>query len=575
MNRNEFFKTVYKDCEGLVEIRPLPPVESVFTRDPKKIDAHCKKYNDRGLYFGVATRDGKGGTKDNCLYVPGFWVDVDFKDTPKEEIAKILKTASIKPSIIVSSGNGLHLYFLFKKPLEASEDLEKYLRALCRHFKGDMGSTDISRVLRVPETVNHKYKEKPEVKVVSVKDKRYTLKDFEPFLENGGGEKDKMPFEEIFKGLPKTKRDVEMTRQIGRWITQGLRDEEIIELATAVVDRCEQPRGDEFTEKDVRRILKSLRKKEERNGVDRFKEGELVESTEFDPYSESITIGEIKQLEIELDWLLEKVIPLGGITVLVAFTGYGKTTLAGQIATAVARKQKIFGLKTKEVPEIWYLDYENALTVLKAYSIRLDLDDQIQRLPKPGGKPVPKIDGPRWDFLKKIKPGSLVIVDSLQACQNGSVNDQAHMNTVMGRLKEVRNLNSLTIVILHHTPAGNKNKAKGDTGVLDQADQYLLINKKPKLPGLVGEAEDLIANPGDPDDNPNDWHYRFGTKGEGSRCEPFHVYLNFDPNAGFVKIDECELEEIKATLREAQKSQRRRSYSKGNKNEEEGGNSPM
>ena len=60
-----------------------------------------------------------------------------------------------------------------------------------------------------------------EKKVVSVKDKRYTLKDFEPFLENGGGEKDKMPFEEIFKGLPKTKRDVEMTRQIGRWITQG------------------------------------------------------------------------------------------------------------------------------------------------------------------------------------------------------------------------------------------------------------------------------------------------------------------------------------------------------------------
>jgi hypothetical protein len=155
---------------------------------------------------------------------------------------------------------------------------------------------------------------------------------------------------------------------------------------------------------------------------------EPLESTEFDPYSESITIGEIKQLDINLEWLLEKVIPLGGITTLVAYTGYGKTTLAGQIATAVVRKRKIFGLKTTEVPEIWYLDYENALTVLKAYSIRLDLDDRIQRLPKPGGKPIPKIDGPGWEFLKKIKPESLLIIDSLQACQSSSINDQAHMN---------------------------------------------------------------------------------------------------------------------------------------------------
>jgi hypothetical protein len=120
----------------------------------KKAFSYCKEFD---VYFGVATRYGtNGGTKRDCYRVNTCWVDLD---NIKIEDFKF----RVPPSILVNSGGGVHAYWLRPTPyLVRGEDqrwveIEKHNRSLTRNLKGDHNTCDITRVLRVPGTYNHKY----------------------------------------------------------------------------------------------------------------------------------------------------------------------------------------------------------------------------------------------------------------------------------------------------------------------------------------------------------------------------------------------------------------------------------
>jgi hypothetical protein len=105
-----------------------------------------------------------------------IWIDIDVGvaepgkppkyATREEALAEFLKfqkaTGLPRPSAIVFSGGGLHIYWISAKPLTPAE-WEPYASGL-RHLllangvKCDSGlTTDICRLLRVPGTFNHKY----------------------------------------------------------------------------------------------------------------------------------------------------------------------------------------------------------------------------------------------------------------------------------------------------------------------------------------------------------------------------------------------------------------------------------
>ena len=71
MDRTDFFKTLYQYCEGKIEIRPLPGKPGFFeTDDHDGFDSHCKQFAQSNLFFGIATRDGRGGGKQNIVNIP-------------------------------------------------------------------------------------------------------------------------------------------------------------------------------------------------------------------------------------------------------------------------------------------------------------------------------------------------------------------------------------------------------------------------------------------------------------------------------------------------------------------------
>ena len=84
----EFFSGLYKDCDqGFVELRYLPSRERIFV-PLSEIKNWSSFPSNQNIYFGVSTRDGKGGTKENIVQTPALWIDVDFKEISR--VSKIV-----------------------------------------------------------------------------------------------------------------------------------------------------------------------------------------------------------------------------------------------------------------------------------------------------------------------------------------------------------------------------------------------------------------------------------------------------------------------------------------------------
>ncbi len=175
-----FFQNLYAFCDGMIELRALPSRKRSFfnVSDFEGIGSFCEKNSGENLYFGVATRDGKGGKKENIVEIPAVWSDIDFKETPKDDLGKNLKRFPFKPSVIILSGGGAHLYWLLKEPAgkEDVHAVEDVNRRIALAIGGDMGSVDGAHILRIPGTTNWKYP--APVKLYRLDEFHYELENF-------------------------------------------------------------------------------------------------------------------------------------------------------------------------------------------------------------------------------------------------------------------------------------------------------------------------------------------------------------------------------------------------------------
>ncbi|MGD9806306.1 MAG: hypothetical protein AB7O71_10760 [Hyphomicrobiaceae bacterium] len=111
------------------------------------------------VYFGVAARKHRGGTKKDVLATSALWFDLDSKNKGWSIDACLQRIGSLppdlQPSALVHSGGGLHGYFLLRKPLRDHARIEEYNAAIRDAFSGD-AVQNVDRILRVPDTFNLK-----------------------------------------------------------------------------------------------------------------------------------------------------------------------------------------------------------------------------------------------------------------------------------------------------------------------------------------------------------------------------------------------------------------------------------
>lgn len=114
----------------------------------------------------------------NCLFA-----EYDAKDYgSKEAIAEHISSAVFpSPSVLIDSGGGMHAYWLLRDTFSLETDDQREAARIIQAMwvelvGGDPGAKDITRVLRVPGTLNFKYEPaRPVAYVVCDLDKLYPL----------------------------------------------------------------------------------------------------------------------------------------------------------------------------------------------------------------------------------------------------------------------------------------------------------------------------------------------------------------------------------------------------------------
>ncbi len=260
----DFLGVVFpQGTEGFIELRALPSHARAFLR-PDNVRAVQRFISDHpieNIFFGVAARRTEGdGSLANCGMLRALWVDLDFKALPETEARVRLAHFPLHPSIIIRSGHGLHVYWLFREAVDLSTDAQRIkdlLRRLARHLGADLQTAEPARVLRVPGTSNHKDEPPRPVEVELFEpQRRYNPSEFEwLFPEGPGGDGHGQRFmltQEIREGY----RNSTLYRLARRLKAEGLSHPEILAtLRTLNQTRCIPPLSEgeivELSEKAV------------------------------------------------------------------------------------------------------------------------------------------------------------------------------------------------------------------------------------------------------------------------------------------------------------------------------------
>ena len=168
------------------------------------------------VYFGLGLQrnipgSNKRGDVAGVCAIPGLWMDLDIKGpghkaenlpaTVDDALLLIAESLPLQPSIVISTGGGLHCYWLFREPWVFDNEAERNTAAsMSKRFqqvfiqkaleKGWVldNTASLAQVLRPVGTLNHKpiikgYGTEPlEVGVLSVNDSRYNPDEIEQYL---------------------------------------------------------------------------------------------------------------------------------------------------------------------------------------------------------------------------------------------------------------------------------------------------------------------------------------------------------------------------------------------------------
>ena len=177
------FITLFKSDLGKVALISLKDTGSeppVCVQKIESVEDHVNYYFTPNLVSPEYNRP-KPPQKDHIVALTCFHADVD-------RIDENVLAFEPKPSVVVHSGGGYHMYWLFKSPVpatpEAVETVESVNSYIANALAGDPQSINVNRFLRLPGSVNwptEKKKAKGRVPVktyvLQADDVRYTIDD--------------------------------------------------------------------------------------------------------------------------------------------------------------------------------------------------------------------------------------------------------------------------------------------------------------------------------------------------------------------------------------------------------------
>jgi putative DNA primase/helicase len=246
---------------GILAIYSLPSAKAEFFNLAesgaiyKAIKTIAGKNGNQNIYHTLGLlnkRPEKRGKEDDVMGIAALWMDIDFAGNAHkkgklpsslEECLDFLETFPLKPTVIINSGNGLHVYWVFneiwyfdgvderKKARRLSDKFQNTLIQMAKEKGWDLDKTsDLVRLLRVPGTYNYKNPNDPKlVKIIKINENKYNPDEFEPFLIEHPDESRITTFDAsiVYKGLSHGERNINLFRYARSRLAKGYDPKEV------------------------------------------------------------------------------------------------------------------------------------------------------------------------------------------------------------------------------------------------------------------------------------------------------------------------------------------------------------
>lgn len=221
--RDDFFAALYSGIKPdlLLELRCIHPEteqarvlwapignEQRLAATLRQADALNK--SGYGVFFAPCLRREKKGSAESAALVPALWVDIDCDDDPKQRASALEKLHAFdpKPSIILDSGGGWHVYWLLDEPFMLADDVSReqiasILHGLFAAVGGDEEyAKSVASMLRLPDSVNTKPERGGVMAGITElhPDRRYPLSAFEWLAIKQGVANGKLPLMQTGNG---------------------------------------------------------------------------------------------------------------------------------------------------------------------------------------------------------------------------------------------------------------------------------------------------------------------------------------------------------------------------------------
>jgi hypothetical protein len=179
--------------------------DSVPTTDLSGLRSFVSALDDMNLFFGVATRNrylhGVRGGKDDCLWLPVLFADLDIADrdrhqtdkqypASRQEALALIEAFPLSPTVIVWTGGGVHVYWKLAPALSIAdaEPLLARLKVTLFRLAAQRGVEvddvfEPARMMRLPGSLNVKANPVLVEILVADWDRTYTARDWEAVLD--------------------------------------------------------------------------------------------------------------------------------------------------------------------------------------------------------------------------------------------------------------------------------------------------------------------------------------------------------------------------------------------------------
>jgi hypothetical protein len=195
--------------------------------------------------------------------------------------------------------------------------------------------------------------------------------------------------------------------------------------------------------------------------------------------------------DVEILWVVDQLLPAGGLSAMVAKPKVGKSTLARCIALAVSRGENVLGRKTKR-GSVLYLALEESKHQIKAHFRALGAaDDDVHVYA--GRAPS--------DALLELRGAAaehkpvLIVIDTLfRLTRVKDANDYAQVTAALDPLLALARELGTHVMFLHHSPKGDPRQAidaaLGSTAIAGSVDTLVVLRRGDRFRTIITEQRE-------------------------------------------------------------------------------------